>query len=228
MGDENPCHTLRDYSRPRHEGYRNTIEFPDRNDFAPLQSDTIRRTIDQAADGKLRNKNDKESLALSEDLALYDNKSCNELRDFAKPVKAISMPQDVSIISNWRMLELEDQIKLTNEKLSETDVRLALASNSHIYPLEVAKDVLVEVSFVYPLHFMILDIKEDVKKPFILETSFLTMARVEIKFDKGTISLRSEKSTVQFHICPDPFTTLEERGENMVNTLSIVNERVLE
>nr|GEY61339.1 hypothetical protein [Tanacetum cinerariifolium] len=83
--------------------------------------------------------------------------------------------------------------RLTNEKLSETNVRLALASNSHIYPLEVAKDVLVEVSFVYPLHFMILDIKEDVKKPFILETSFLTMARVEIKFDKGTISLRSEK-----------------------------------
>ncbi|GJW08714.1 hypothetical protein Tco_1571137 [Tanacetum coccineum] len=26
MGDENPIRTLRDYSKPRHEGYRNTIE----------------------------------------------------------------------------------------------------------------------------------------------------------------------------------------------------------
>ncbi|GJY07640.1 MAK10-like protein, partial [Tanacetum coccineum] len=34
-------------------------------------------------------------LWLQEDLALYDNKSWNDLRDFAKPVKAISLPQDV-------------------------------------------------------------------------------------------------------------------------------------
>ncbi|GJZ00674.1 hypothetical protein Tco_0518103 [Tanacetum coccineum] len=28
MGDENPIHTLRDYSKPSHEGYKNTIELP--------------------------------------------------------------------------------------------------------------------------------------------------------------------------------------------------------
>ncbi|GKA94669.1 hypothetical protein Tco_0816707 [Tanacetum coccineum] len=28
MGDENPIHTLGDYSKPSHEGYRNTIELP--------------------------------------------------------------------------------------------------------------------------------------------------------------------------------------------------------
>ncbi|GJS86687.1 hypothetical protein Tco_0769323 [Tanacetum coccineum] len=44
----------------------------------------IRRTIDQSAGGKLRNKNAKESWALSEDLTLYDNESWNDLRDFAK------------------------------------------------------------------------------------------------------------------------------------------------
>ncbi|GKD22600.1 hypothetical protein Tco_1224303 [Tanacetum coccineum] len=78
------------------------------------------------------------------------------------------------------------------------------------------------------MDFMILDIKEDVKKPLILRTTFLTMARAEIKFDKGTISLRSRKSTVQFHISPDPFPTLKERDENKINTLSVVNKRVLE
>ncbi|GJZ92368.1 reverse transcriptase domain-containing protein [Tanacetum coccineum] len=76
--------------------------------------------------------------------------------------------------------------RLTNEKLVETDVRLALASNSHIYPLGVAEDVLVEVTgFVYPMDFIILDIKEDIKNPLILGTPFLTTTRVEIKFHKG-------------------------------------------
>ncbi|GJT79692.1 hypothetical protein Tco_1054034 [Tanacetum coccineum] len=42
MGDENPIHTLGDYSKPSHEGYRNTIELPIGNNMVPFQSDTIR------------------------------------------------------------------------------------------------------------------------------------------------------------------------------------------
>ncbi|GKA93146.1 hypothetical protein Tco_0815132 [Tanacetum coccineum] len=42
MGDENPIHTLVDYSKPSHEGYRNTIELLVRNNVVPLRSDTIR------------------------------------------------------------------------------------------------------------------------------------------------------------------------------------------
>ncbi|GKD29417.1 zinc finger, CCHC-type containing protein [Tanacetum coccineum] len=34
MGDENPIHTLGDYSKPCHEGYRNTIELPIGNNMA--------------------------------------------------------------------------------------------------------------------------------------------------------------------------------------------------
>ncbi|GJX33490.1 hypothetical protein Tco_0243345 [Tanacetum coccineum] len=41
MGDENPIRTLGDYSRPSHEGYRNTIELPEGNNVVPLRSDTI-------------------------------------------------------------------------------------------------------------------------------------------------------------------------------------------
>ncbi|GJY24946.1 hypothetical protein Tco_0399672 [Tanacetum coccineum] len=40
--DENPIRTLGDYSKPSHEGYRNTIELPAGNNVVPLQSDTIR------------------------------------------------------------------------------------------------------------------------------------------------------------------------------------------
>ncbi|GKA11166.1 hypothetical protein Tco_0690599, partial [Tanacetum coccineum] len=42
MGDENPIRTLGDYSKPSHEGYKNTIELPAGNNIVPLRSDTIR------------------------------------------------------------------------------------------------------------------------------------------------------------------------------------------
>ncbi|GJT80024.1 MAK10-like protein [Tanacetum coccineum] len=227
MGDENPIRTLRDYSKPSHEGYRNTIELPVGNNVVPLRSDTIRlvqngcsfhglrskdpnqhlkdflklmdsldldgenkerthlhlfqfsiryqasnwlkrrtaklrndilmfqqhhgeslseawtrfkdllqkvphhgidlwlqvqifydhvnpvtrRTIDQSAGGKLCDQNAKESWALLEDLALYDNESWNDPRDFAKPVKAIALPQDVPSTSDRRLIELENQVQ---------------------------------------------------------------------------------------------------------------------
>ncbi|GKA05678.1 MAK10-like protein [Tanacetum coccineum] len=249
MGDENPIRTLGDYSKPSHEGYRNTIEVPEGNNVVPLRSDTIRlvqngcsfhglrsedpnqhlkdflklvdsldldgenrertrlrlfqfslrdqasnwlerlparsistwedlttrflaqffppgrtaklrndilmfqqhhgeslseawtrfkdllqkvphhgidlwlkvqifydhvnpvtrRTIDQSAGGKLHDLNPEESWAILEDLALYDNESWNDIRDFAKPVKAIALPQDVPSTSDHRLIELETQ-----------------------------------------------------------------------------------------------------------------------
>ncbi|GJV46903.1 zinc finger, CCHC-type containing protein [Tanacetum coccineum] len=42
MGDENPICTLGDYSKPSHEGYRNTIELLEGNNVVPLRSDTTR------------------------------------------------------------------------------------------------------------------------------------------------------------------------------------------
>ncbi|GJT27492.1 zinc finger, CCHC-type containing protein [Tanacetum coccineum] len=42
MGDENPIRTLRDYSRPSQEGYRNNIEVLEGYNVVPLRSDTIR------------------------------------------------------------------------------------------------------------------------------------------------------------------------------------------
>ncbi|GJT60057.1 hypothetical protein Tco_1003590 [Tanacetum coccineum] len=95
MGDENPIRTLKDYSKPRHEGYRNTIEL--------------------LAGGKLRDRNAEESWALLEDLALYDNESWNDPRDFAKPVMEISLPQDVPSTSDRRLIELENQVQCLME-----------------------------------------------------------------------------------------------------------------
>ncbi|GJW84434.1 MAK10-like protein [Tanacetum coccineum] len=77
--------------------------------FYDLATPATRRTIDQSDGGKLRDRNTKESWALLEDLALYDNESWNDLRDFAKPAKAISLPQDVPSTSGRRLIELENQ-----------------------------------------------------------------------------------------------------------------------
>ncbi|GJW07868.1 hypothetical protein Tco_1570291 [Tanacetum coccineum] len=192
MGDENPIRTIGDYSKPSHEGYRNTIELPagknvseDPNqhlkDFlkvvdsleldgeirertcltAKLCNDILmfqqhhreslseawtrfkdllkklphhgidlwlqvqifydhvnsvtRRTIDQSAGGKLRDLNAEESWALLEDLALYDNENWNDPRDFAKPVKAVALPQDVPSTSDRRLIELENQVQCLME-----------------------------------------------------------------------------------------------------------------
>ncbi|GKA21484.1 hypothetical protein Tco_0701473 [Tanacetum coccineum] len=70
-----------------------------------------RCTIDQSAGGKLRDKNAKESWALIKDLALYENESWNDPRDFAKPIKVISLPHDVPIASDGRLVELENQVQ---------------------------------------------------------------------------------------------------------------------
>ncbi|GJR48189.1 hypothetical protein Tco_1316292 [Tanacetum coccineum] len=41
MGDANHIRTLGYYSKPSHEGYKNTIELPEGNNVVPLRSDTI-------------------------------------------------------------------------------------------------------------------------------------------------------------------------------------------
>nr|GEY62194.1 hypothetical protein [Tanacetum cinerariifolium] len=96
--------------------------------------------------------------------------------------------------SDVNVMPLSTYMKLTDERPAETDIRLSLASHSYIYPLGIADDVLVEVSeHVHPMYLVILDIKEDEKRPFILGTPFLTTAKAVIKFDKGTITLNLER-----------------------------------
>nr|GEW84292.1 MAK10-like protein [Tanacetum cinerariifolium] len=72
---------------------------------------TLSRISIRSMDSKLRDRNAKESWALLKDLALYENESWNDPRDFAKPVKAITLPQDVLSISGHRLIELENQVQ---------------------------------------------------------------------------------------------------------------------
>ncbi|GJZ72537.1 MAK10-like protein [Tanacetum coccineum] len=68
--------------------------------------------------------------------------------------------------SDVNVMPLSLYNKLTNEELVGTDIRLSQAIHSYIYSLGIAEDVLAEIaSFVYPIDFMILDIKEDKRIP---------------------------------------------------------------
>ncbi|GJX45500.1 reverse transcriptase domain-containing protein, partial [Tanacetum coccineum] len=114
--------------------------------------------------------------------------------------------------------------RLTNEKPLVTDIRLSLASHSYIYPIGIADDVLVEVAgYVYPVDFVILDIKEDKKKPFILGMPFLTMAKAKIRFDKGTVTLKSGKNKINFFKIPKSPRKVEEETKNDIDPVPPAN-----
>ncbi|GJW16161.1 retrovirus-related pol polyprotein from transposon TNT 1-94 [Tanacetum coccineum] len=121
---------------------------------------------------------------------------------------------------------------LTNEKSVGTDIRLSLASHSYIYLLEIVKDVLIDIaSYVYPVDFVILDIKEDENKPFILGTPFLTTANTVIRFDKGTITLKCGKNKIDFIKIPEFPSKIEKKtkeGMNPVAPTNTVNRLILE
>ncbi|GKD12443.1 hypothetical protein Tco_1196850, partial [Tanacetum coccineum] len=62
IGDENPIRTLRDYSKPSHEGYRNTIELLIGKNVVPLRSDTIRLVQNGCSFHKIRSENPNQHL----------------------------------------------------------------------------------------------------------------------------------------------------------------------
>ncbi|GKA76096.1 zinc finger, CCHC-type containing protein [Tanacetum coccineum] len=134
--------------------------------------------------------------------------------------------------SNVNVMPYFTYMKLTDEMPAKTDIRLSLASHSYIYPLGITDDILVEVAeHVYPIDFVILDIKENKKRPFILGTPFLTTAKAVIKFDKGTITLRSGKSKICFHRIPNSPDMTEKGVKNDIEPIAptmTVNRLVLE
>nr|GEY16417.1 retrovirus-related Pol polyprotein from transposon TNT 1-94 [Tanacetum cinerariifolium] len=240
MGDENPRRALGDYSRPSHEGYRNTIEVSNENDLAPLRSDTIRLVQNGCSFHGLRSEDPNQHLKdflkimdsidlnvetrgkdapaelepsfktlMYEYMALHTERverfeeamirrkeklkeRMDEMLELVKRLVSSSTSKKVLVreesrqpptknvntislckiekdegkkheqVMDKNMVEPNDDVNkpvetsnepfrkairnpLTNEKPFETNVRLALASNSHIYPLGVAEDVLVEI-----------------------------------------------------------------------------------
>ncbi|GJW95538.1 MAK10-like protein [Tanacetum coccineum] len=134
--------------------------------------------------------------------------------------------------SNVNVMPYSTYMKLTDERPAQTNIRLSLASHSYIYPLGIAEDMLVEIAeHVYPVDFVILDIRENENRPFILGTPFLTTTKASIRFDIGTITLRSGKHKVSFHRIPDSSNVTKKGVKNNIEPIAptmTVNRLVLE
>ncbi|GKC43400.1 hypothetical protein Tco_1061122 [Tanacetum coccineum] len=82
----------------------------------------LNQEIDHATGGKLCDKITKESREIIENLALHDHESLNDPRDFAKPVKASTLPQDVPKTSDRQLFELEDQISKEGDEVVDKNI----------------------------------------------------------------------------------------------------------
>ncbi|GKB50771.1 reverse transcriptase domain-containing protein, partial [Tanacetum coccineum] len=111
----------------------------------------------------------------------------------------------------------DEVVKSAEEKLKKIDEK-----NQGRHPtLRITDDVLVDVAgYVYPVDFVILDIKEYKKRPFILGTPILTTTKAVIKFDKGTITLRFEKSKMSFNRIPESLYRIEKGIKNDIEPIA--------
>ncbi|GKA17603.1 hypothetical protein Tco_0697440, partial [Tanacetum coccineum] len=129
MENENPIRTLGDYSRPSHEGYRNTIELPDGNNVVPLRYDTIRLVQNGCSFHELR----------SEDPNQH-------LKDFLKLVDSLDL--DVANRERTRLLLRELTSSRTPDKEGEieegTDGRSVKSMKEELTGVETKVEVLVE------------------------------------------------------------------------------------
>ncbi|GKB19920.1 hypothetical protein Tco_0853843 [Tanacetum coccineum] len=103
MGDENLIRTLGDYSRPSHEGYRNTIELLDGNNVVPLRSDTIRLVKNGCSFNRLR----------SEDPNQH-------LKDFLKLVESLDLDVANRKRTRLRTAKLENDILMFQQHQGES------------------------------------------------------------------------------------------------------------
>ncbi|GKF07772.1 zinc finger, CCHC-type containing protein [Tanacetum coccineum] len=105
MGDENPIRTLGDYSKPIHEGYRNTIELPAGNNVVLLQSDTIRLVQNGCSFHGLRSKDPNQylkdflklmdSLDLDGSITTWEDLTTRFLAKFFPPRRIAKLRNDI-------------------------------------------------------------------------------------------------------------------------------------
>nr|GEU37652.1 hypothetical protein [Tanacetum cinerariifolium] len=204
-----------------------------------------RRTIDQSASGKLCDRNTKESWALLEDLALYDNASWNdpsgphdtqycmenleqafveyassrtdEAGGDSKPFDTLAdLGSCVNIIPLYLFKKLN--IGLLEEIVHV--FRLANGTKSH--PVEIVKDVEVHIGKLKLFNdFYVVDMKKDPETPLLVGRGFLATANAVIDCRMANIVV-GEGITRNWAVIPSGFQELEVRkgdesyGINMV------------
>ncbi|GKB81792.1 putative reverse transcriptase domain-containing protein [Tanacetum coccineum] len=92
-------------------------------------------------------------------------------------------------------------LRLNLGELKPTRMCIELANKSTQIPRGIAENVIVKIDrFVFPVDFMVLDIKEDRKIPIILGRPFLATAHAMIDVFNKKISFEVGDETITFDI----------------------------
>jgi len=122
------------------------------------------------------------------------------------------------------LLDLESSINLMSLtmlrqigdlEVKPTKIQLQLPDRIVKHPYGVVEDVLIKVyKFMFPVDFVILDMKEDEEVSLILDRPFMKTAKVIVDVDKGEIRVRSHDEEVRFNLF-----------DNVTNWITDKNER---
>nr|GEU61343.1 reverse transcriptase domain-containing protein [Tanacetum cinerariifolium] len=90
---------------------------------------------------------------------------------------------------------------LSGSTLKPTRMSILLANHTYPYPMGVAKNMLVQVGkFMFPIDFVILQIKEDDRVPLILGRPFLHIVDAIIRVKNKELNLGVGEDRATFHI----------------------------
>nr|GEV01538.1 hypothetical protein [Tanacetum cinerariifolium] len=158
MGDANPIRTLRDYSKPSYEGYRNTIELLVGNNVYGM------KTPEQA-------------------FVEYASACTNEAGGNSKPFHTLAdLGSCVNIIHLYLLKKLNISLS------EETDHIFGLANEAKSYPVGIVKDVEVHIGKLKLLNdFYVIDMKKDPKTPLLAGRGFLPTVNAVINCRKAKI-----------------------------------------
>ncbi|GJU99654.1 MAK10-like protein [Tanacetum coccineum] len=131
--------TLRDYSKPNHEGCRNTIELPVANNVVPLRSDTIWLVQNGCSFHRLCSEDPNQhlkdflklvgSLDLDGSITTWEDLTTHFLAQFFPPRRTAKLCNDILMFQQHHGESLSEAITLPQDVSSRSDCRLIELEN---------------------------------------------------------------------------------------------------
>ena len=91
--------------------------------------------------------------------------------------------------------------RLSLGELTPTAMTLKMANKTLAHPEGILEDVLIKVGkFIFPMDFVVTDIKEDKQVPLLLGRPFLAIGATLIDVKKGELNLRVGDEVVHFNL----------------------------
>jgi len=131
-------------------------------------------------------------------------KKSKDPRSFNLPMTICALSMDKVLLdlgASINLIPLAMLKKIGDLEVQPTKMSLRLADRSIKYPYGVVEDVLVKVDkFIFPVDFVIMDMKEDEEVPLILDIPFMKNARIIVDVGIGELQLRAQDDEVTFNL----------------------------